>query len=162
MISDNEYKLQILSCILQGLIVIVLSSAFGVILKRVDFKIEGWAMVIQVFYIISALVSFVSWIIYFVNGKPTSITERDPYDCVQDVAELIVYAILYFFIFECRDFYNKIKCETAAEYHSELKKLKIMRFIAIALNLSISLANIGITFYFALTDYNDATMNSYK
>ena len=162
MVNDFEYNLQILSCCLQGLIVIVLTSAFGLTLKRVDFKIESWAMVIQVFYIISALVSFLSWVIYFANGKPTSITERDPYDCLQDVAELIVYTILYFFIFECRDFYNKIKCDTSIEYHAELKKLKVMRFIAIALNLGISLANIGITFYFAMTDYDDATMNSYR
>jgi len=162
MISDSEYKVQIASCCLEGLIFVILSVPFVVILKRVDFKVERWAMVIQIFYIISALISFLSWMIYFVNGQPTSIIERDPFDCAQDVAELIEHATLFIFIFECQDFYNKIKCDTAQEYYEELRKLKIRRFVAISLNLTMSLSNIGITFYFTITNSYDDTMNTNK
>ena len=141
---------------------IVLLLSFLIVMKRVDFKVEKWAITIQVFYIISASVSFVSWVIYLANGQPTSITMRDPYDCVQDVAELIVYTSLYFFIFECKDFYNKIRCDTAIEYQEELRKLKGVRFVMIALHIGFSLINIAITFYFAITNYDDETLIASK
>lgn len=73
---------------------------------------------------------------------------------MQDIAQIIKFLTLYYFIFECRDFYDKIKSETVAIYLDKKKRMKIFRLVVMIASLILQSSNVGISFYEAvINDY---------
>ena len=68
------------------------------------------------FYLLSTILQSLQWIIYLALGKSNKLLERDLIDSMNDIAEVIIMNILYYFIFEMKDLLNKLKSETPQEY----------------------------------------------
>ena len=106
--NNNEEIVGYTSFTLQILIVAVLVVSTILTLKKIDFTIERWAAILIVMYILSAAVSAVSWIIYYSTGHEYSIQHRDPIDCIQDSAQIVILVMLYTFVFELSDLKIKL------------------------------------------------------
>ncbi len=137
---------------LQAIIVLVLVITTFVTLKKVDFSIEKWAGALLTMYILSAVISLVSWIIYYSNELPYDIQHRDPLDCLQDFSEIFVFVMLYTFVFELKDLRVKLESDTPEIYQKRLGTLKMARFFAIFINATFSAANVGLSLYLALKE----------
>jgi hypothetical protein len=72
---------------------------------------------------------------------------------VEDFAEIIIFTLLYYFIFELKDLKNKFESDSATDYGSRLRTFKYLRRVALAWNASVSTASVLISIY--LLDEHD-------
>ena len=110
--DTNEKIVGYTSFGLQVAIVLVLVITSTVTLKKIDFAIEKWAAVLLIMYVLSAVISAISWVLYYSTDATYSIQHRDPLDCMQDFSQIIIFVMLYYFVFELNDLRNKLKSDT--------------------------------------------------
>lgn len=72
-------------------------------------------------------------------------------DFVEDFAEIIIFTLLYYFIFELQDLKNKFESDDATSYTEKFKKFKFFRAMAIAWNATVSSASVLISIYLVFT-----------
>ncbi len=150
--DNSEDIVGYLGYALQAIIVLVLIISTFVTLKKVDFTIEKWAGVLLTMYILSAVISLVSWIIYYSKDVSYNIQHRDPLDCLQDFSEIFVFVMLYTFVFELKDLRIKLESDTPEIYQKRLGTLKMVRFFSLFINVTLSSANVGLSLYLALKE----------
>ena len=134
------------------MILLTLLVSYAFVLAKMSYRLEKWAAVVLLTYFCSAALCAARWIVFMANDSPDDVFTQNILDSVDQVTEMVTWAISYYFVFEMNELKNKFESETHEEYIDKKKASNRAKYAAISWLVIASLFNTAVTIKLIITE----------
>lgn len=127
------------------LAVLTLSVAI-VVCWKIRCRLEKWAIFIIANYLISSVLRVISWALYVSSSDEDEDVEHF-IDLIDEIAVILTWTMLYFFIFEMKDLKDKLESHSPKIYARKQQFTKRIRAVAITWTLITTGVSLAMNFY---------------